>query len=232
VWKKTEKWKPGRLGTASAGCGVQNSDTGAVGFAKKQLAHREKLASDLAALVGVAVPVVTLDHVDGIDGLHAISVAFGKESIDLSLLRDRLASRFSSPEVTDALKRASGMLPFHAWLATQDLKDEHLVVAANEAHAYDIAAIDFAYSLDLPLPDGGIVQPPAGPPSLIANVDKSIVAATLERIETVADEQIRAVAQALPNELAGDDEKERLAKGLIGRRGKIREVMVGQGWMP
>jgi hypothetical protein len=159
-------------------------------------------------------------------------VAFGKESIDLSLLRDRLASRFSSPEVTDALKRASGMLPFHAWLATQDLKDEHLVVAANEAHAYDIAAIDFAYSLDLPLPDGGIVQPPAGPPSLIANVDKSIVAATLERIETVADEQIRAVAQALPNELAGDDEKERLAKGLIGRRGKIREVMVGQGRMP
>ncbi len=232
MWKKTEKWKPGRLGTASAGYGVQDSETGAVGFAKKQLAHREKLASDLAALVGIAVPVVAVDHVEGIEGLHAISVAHGKESIDLSLMRDRLAGRFNSPEVTDALKRASGMLPFHAWVATQDLKDEHLVVAADEAHAYDIAAIDFAYSLDLSAPDGGPVLPPAGPPSLIVNVDKGIVAATLERIETVTDEQIRAVVQALPIELAGDDEKERLTAGLIGRRGKIREVMQKQGWMP
>ena len=178
------------------------------------------------------MPVVSVDHIDGIDALHAISMAFGKESVDLSLLRDRVAGRFSSPEVTEALKRASGMLPFHAWLATQDLKDKHLVVAADEVHAYDIAAIDFAYSLDLPPPDGGPVQPPVGPPSLIANFDKGLVAATLERIETVTDEQIRAVVQALPNELAGDGEKERLANGLIGRRGKIREVMVGQGWMP
>ena len=232
MWKKTDKWKPGRLGTASAGFGVLDLDTGMTGFAKKQFAHREKLASDLAARVGVAVPKVVLDHVDGSADLHAISQAYGKESIDLSLLRDRLAERFSSPEVKDAIKQASGLLPFHAWIATQDLKDEHLVVATDDAGAYNVAAIDFAYSLDLPPPDGGPVQPPAGPPSLVANVDKSIVAATVLKIENLADDDIRAVVRSLPAELADDNEKVRLANGLIGRSGKIRAVMEAQGWMP
>jgi hypothetical protein len=37
----TPKWKPGRLGTASAGFGVQDSDSGTTGFAKRQhLAER------------------------------------------------------------------------------------------------------------------------------------------------------------------------------------------------
>jgi hypothetical protein len=232
VWKKTDKWKPGRLGTASAGFGVQDSDSGTTGFAKKQFAHREKLASDLAERIGVAVPKVVLDHVDGRADLHAISHAHGKESIDLTLLRDRLTDRFNSPEVKDAIKQASGLLPFHSWIATQDLKDEHLVVATDNAGAYTIAAIDFAYSLDLPPPDGGPVQPPAGPPTLAANVDKSIVEATVQKIESVADDEIRAIVQALPAELADDNEKVRLANGLIGRRAKIRAVMQNQGWMP
>jgi len=232
VWKKTDKWKPGRLGTASAGFGVQDSDSGTTGFAKKQFAHREKLASDLAERIGVAVPKVVLDHVDGGADLHAISQAHGKESIDLSLLRDRLADRFNSPEVKDAIKQASGLLPFHAWVATQDLKDEHLVVATDRAGAYTIAAIDFAYSLDLPPPDGGPVQLPTGPPTLAANVDKNIVEATVQKIESVTDDDIHAIVQALPAELADDNEKVRLANGLIGRRAKIRAVMQSQGWMP
>jgi len=181
--------------------------------------------------VGVTVPKVVLDRVDSGAGLHAISLAHGKESVDVSLLRARLADRFTGPEVQGALRRASGMLPFHAWLATQDLKDEHLVIATDQDAAYNVAAIDFAYSLDLPAPDGGPVQPPAGPPSLTANVDKSIVGATVEKIENLSDEEIRCLVDSLPNELVGDDEKERLTMGLIGRRGKIRAVMLSQGWM-
>ena len=65
MWKKTDKWRPARVGTASGGGGVEDSETGALGFAKSQFAHREKLASDLAALVGVAVPKVVLDRVNG-----------------------------------------------------------------------------------------------------------------------------------------------------------------------
>lgn len=232
MWKKTDKWKPGRLGTASKGYAVEDTDTGKIGFAKTQFPHRERLASALAERVGVAVPKVVLDNVEGAAGLHAISLAHGKESIDLSLFRDRLPDRFNSAEVKDAIKRASGLLPFHAWVATQDLKDDHLAVASDEAGIYTIAAIDFAYSLDLPAPDGGAVQPPAGPPSLTANIDKSVVAGTVEKIEGVSDSEIQGVVYSLPNELADDDEKERLKNGLIGRRGRIRLVMQTQGWLP
>lgn len=232
MYKKTDKWKPGRLGTASAGFAVQDSDSGTTGFAKKQFAHREKLASDLAERVGVAVPRVVLDHVEGAADLHAISQAYGKDSIDLSLLRDRLANQFNRPEVKKAIQQASGLLPFHAWIATQDLKDEHLVVATNDAGTYTIAAIDFAYSLDLRVPDGGPIQPPGGPPSLVANVDKGIIEATVQKIENLSDDDIRTVVEALPAELADDNEKVRLVNGLIGRRAKIRAAMQVQGWIP
>jgi hypothetical protein len=231
VWRKTDKWRPARLGTASRGGGVQNSETGEIGFAKSQFPYREKIASDLAARIGVCVPRVELDHVEGDASWHAISIVHGKESIDLTLLRERLAAHFNSPVVQDALKQASGLLALHAWIATQDLKDEHLMVAVDSAGAYNVAAIDFAFSLDWQNPDGGPVQPPAFP-SLVANIDKTVLNTAVERIEAMSDEDIRAIVNPIPSDLAGVAEKERLTNGLIGRRGKIRQALTNQGWLP
>ena len=69
--------------TASGGYGVQCALTGDLGYAKPRGVWQEKLASDLAAMVGVPVPEIRLDQVEGKSGIHAVTVAFGKESIDL-----------------------------------------------------------------------------------------------------------------------------------------------------
>jgi hypothetical protein len=173
-----------------------------------------------------------LDYVDGGANLHAISLAHGKESIDVPLLRDRLANQFNSAAVQGAFKRSSGLIPFHTWVATQDLKDEHLVVEVDSGGAYNVAAIDFAYSLGWEQPDGGPVQPPGGPPSLVANADKNVVEVTVAEIEAVSDDEIRSFVDSLPGELISDDEKHRVADGLIQRWDKVRETMKAQGWLP
>ena len=68
----------------------------------------------------------------------------------------------------DAFGRASGLLALHAWLATEDLKNEHLLVSSN-ANSYDVAAIDFAFSMKFSA-DGGDVAAPAGPAALVQNM--------------------------------------------------------------
>jgi hypothetical protein len=56
----------------------------------------------LAGAVGASVPEIRLDQVEGKPGLHAISIAFGKESVDL--LKVPQASGIG-PELAAALKQ-------------------------------------------------------------------------------------------------------------------------------
>jgi hypothetical protein len=232
VWQKTKKWKPAKPNTASGGGPVENSETGELAFAKAQSPQCEKIASDLANLVGLPVPRVVLDNVEGDTRIHAVSSLHGKESIDIPLLRERLPKHFESQQVQDALKQSSGMLALYAWLATTDLKDDHLMVATDEAGAYSVAAIDFVQSLAWPEADGGTVQPPAVPACLANNIDKNRVADAVARIEALNNDQIQAVINAIPDGLLNPEQKMRVASGLIGRRGRIREVMTQKGWMP
>ena len=234
-WQRTTVWRPARTGTASTSSGsgpVQHSETRELGYAKtsQALAYREKIAADAAALIGVPVPEVRLDKVEGSSDWHAISIVFGSESVDVPLLRDRLGAMFESAPVKDAFRRASGLLVLHTWLATEDLKDEHLVVSAKPDGTYDAAAIDFAYSMNIQA-DGGDVQAPGGPPSLVGNVDQALIRVTVERTEATTDEQIRAIVDALPDELLTRGDKDKLISGLCARRSKIREAMKQKGWL-
>jgi hypothetical protein len=191
--------------------------------------HKEKIAADLAALVEVPVPAVQIDKVDGHQGHHAISALHGSESVDATLLEERLKERYRSPEVQDAFRKACGLLPFHAWVATEDHKNDHLVVSQTQSGEYRVAAIDFAFSMNFPETGGSVG--PSGPPALVANVDKAVIEATVQRIETTTDEQIRNVVNALPDELVNRADKDKLIAGLLVRRGKIREAMKQQGWL-
>jgi hypothetical protein len=191
-------------------------------------AIREKLASDLAPAAGVKVPKVEFDQVEGRNGLFAISHAHGKESIDISLLRERHPEEYNSATVQDAIKGASGMIVFHAWTATVDQKDDHLVLARGDDGTYHVAGVDHQHSFQWQEPDGGPVRAPSVPPCLQNNIDKSRVEAATTDIENISDQQIRNDVNALNT---SEDEKKRLSEGLIGRKGKVRECMKAQGWL-
>jgi hypothetical protein len=120
------------------------------------------------------------------------------------------------------------MVPFHAWTLTVDQKDDHLVLARGADGTYDVACVDFQHSFQWPQGDGGPVQAPSVPACMANCIDKSVVATTVAAIEGMTDSQIRNAVTALETT---EDEKKRLADGLIGRRGKIREIMRSQKWL-
>jgi hypothetical protein len=229
MWKPTNRWKPARTSGSSPIPVESTGSITAIGLAKQRGMLNEKLASDFAALISVNVPKVELDTVEGRTGLHSISHAHGNESIDVTLLRERLGQDFNSPTVQDALKRASGLVVLYAWIATGDLKDDHLVLARDAAGQYHVAGIDFEASFQWSEADGGQVQRPHIPPSMV--VDKTKVGEAVSAVEALTDEQIRDTINGLPESIASNDEKQRIASGLIGRRSKLRDCMKAQQWL-
>jgi len=71
----------------------------------------------------------------------------GRESVD-PMLQERHPVLCGSERVKDALRDASGLLAFHTWMKTSDLKDEHLVIAENKKGRFTVAAIDFTHSMN------------------------------------------------------------------------------------
>lgn len=229
MYRRTDIWRPGRVGTASGGYGVRCADTNDLGYAKPRDVWQEKLASDLARHVVIPVPEIRLGDVEGCNGTHAVSIAFGKESIDLKRVRETTGIQ---PSLQAALGRGSGILALHAWFSTGDLKEEHVLVATDEQGIESVAAIDFASAFAWGVGNNTVVAPTTEPRGLVENVDKAQVLAAVERIEAMSDEQIRAVLAAIPEAVLPIAEKERVANGLIQRRGSIRDVMRGLGWLP
>jgi hypothetical protein len=229
MWRRTDVWRPGRAGTASGGYGVQCGDTHDLGYAKPRDVHQERVASVIAGLAGVAVPEIRLGQVEGCNGWHAVSIAFGSESIDLKRIRETVGI---SPALQQALGRESGILALHAWFATGDLKEEHILVASDKQGEHSVAAIDFASAFAWGGNPGIAVAPTTEPRGLIENVDKAQVLATVERMEALTDDEIRAALAGIPEEVLPAAERERIATGLIHRRGSIRQAMQDRGWWP
>jgi hypothetical protein len=229
MWKKTDDWRPGRVNTASGGFGVQCSETKDLGYAKPKDVHQEKLASDLAKTMGLPVPEIRLDQVDGSNVLHAVSVAFGNESIDLKKIRETSGI---TPQIQAALARASGLLALHAWFATGDLKEEHVLVASDDQGAQSVAAIDFASAFAWGADGGAVNGPTTEPKGLVDNVDKAAVQATVERIEGMTDAEVQRAVISIPEAVLPLTDKDRIINGLIKRRGSIRQAMKDRGWLP
>jgi len=191
----------------------------------------EKLASDLARMVGVVVPLVEFDRIEGKDGLWAVSKAHGETSIDATMLREQIKEHFKAPEVQESFRAASGLVAFYAWIGTTDLKDDHLCLAARAAGGYEVVGVDFEMSFCWHEIDGGQVESPGIAPAMLTNIDKRAVQATVVAIESAADQQIREMVGSLPETVANEAEKTRLADGLIGRKKKVRDRMRALGWL-
>jgi hypothetical protein len=226
MWKKTDKWRP-RLGTGSKPIAVEKD--GQLGLAKQRGMEKEQLTAELAAKVLVKIPKIEFDTIEGHDGEWAVSHVHSEASNDLGLVKERTPDLFNSSAVQDAVKEASGLVAFYAWLNIGDQqKDDHLVLDSNGDGTYNVRGVDFESAFQWGDANGGEVQAPGVPPSMATNIDKAQVAAAVTVIEGMNDEQIREVVNASRVPQA---EKTRIADGLIGRRAKVRERMKSQGWL-
>jgi hypothetical protein len=233
LWKPSG-WKVGRTDTASTSAGggpVECPTTGEFGYHKRTFVGREKVAADLARLIGVPVPEFRLGRLEGHAGTIGVSIAHGAESMDLPMLESRVEGVRAAAPMKTALRRASGLLALHTWVKTEDLKDEHLLVAGDGVGGYRVAAIDFSYGWGWASPTDA-VEGATGPPALILNFDKDEIDRAITAIETCSDDTIRKILEALPGDAMAADERRKVVEGLIARRGRVREAARQKGWLP
>lgn len=229
-WRATDRWRPGRTGTASSGRAVECLETGELGFCKTVHVVREKICSDLAREVQVKVPEAKLGNLEGHNGIVVVSLAFGRESLDLPMLASRDPALYASPAVQQAIRVASGLLPFYTWAEITDFKDDHLVIA-EEGGGYVVAAIDFASSLQWNDPTQAVTVLGAHP-ALTVQPDIQVIEETVRRIEELKDDRIAQTVNSIPDDLLPANEKDRVIKGLQFRRSQVRDAMRQRGWMP
>jgi hypothetical protein len=206
-------------------------ETGETGFCKTTNVGKERIAAELARRVGVSVPDLRLGIREGDSATVGVSLAFGKESVDLVMLKQKDQPLYASAPVQQAISAASGLLALHAWLRTDDLKDEHLVIAEEPSGAFRVAAIDFSYSMAW----GVATEPvhaPGGPPALVQMVDPQRVLAAVERIEACDETVIRTVVDDVPHDAIPVDQRPLIVDGLIQRRDQVRTAMQTRGWLP
>lgn len=112
IWRRTDKWRPAQNGTASGCFAVESVGSVKIGLFKPTNVAPEKICADLARAVGVIVPEAFYGRVEGSPQTGAISMAHGKESLDLQHLQQQKPDVFASPKMTQGLRAASGLL---AW---------------------------------------------------------------------------------------------------------------------
>jgi hypothetical protein len=234
MWEITDKWRPPRF-TSAAPLAVQRVDAPhELGLAKPRNKEQEKLASDLAAVASVRVPRVELDTIkDRGNALYAISLVHGMDSTDLRFVREKAAEQFKSAAVQDAVKRASGLAAFYAWIGTDDQKDDHLVLDREADGTYQVSGVDFEYSFGWRDRPNGRQVIGAGIPAAMSedeekNIDKARVSEVVAAITALTDEQIRQVVSASP---FPEDQSKRIADGLIARRDLLKARMKARGWL-
>ena len=230
-WERSKKWTPASPGGGSQGFSVECSASGELGHAKPVQFTQEVLASLLAQVVAVMVPHARLGICD--QRTVAVSRLWGAKSMDVPSMRTTSPQDFASDVMKAALRQASGLLPFHAWLGTQDLKDEHVMVRPRTGRReYEVAGIDFASAFGWDA-SGGAVALPQGPPILILaeHRDTGVIQQVLARIERISETCLRETVDLLPDSVLPQPEKSRIVNGLNTRRSAIRPVLHNVGWL-
>jgi hypothetical protein len=183
------------------------------------------LASCLAVIAGAPVPYVEISEVEGA-GLFAISYVHSVAS-EVLASKEKLTRVYSVAE-RKALKLASGLLPFLAWVSADDHHgdDTNLVRDTIGEDEYRIVAIDFEHAFGWEHGPDKLVLPQ--PPALINNLDRNCLEDRLTAIEKITHEQI---AQCCAD--AGYDcaETTEIADILLIRKGLLRKSSGEQGWL-
>ncbi len=226
----------GEAGGLHVKCGGTN------GYAKPLNPHHdgcpraahEKIASDLAFELMLPIPPVVLWRREGVTGETHCSV-----SATPFWPAHRWAHIESTPTSAPAVARsisdqACAMSVFDTWVDNRDRHNNGNLLVTQHGGGYQAAYIDYAFSLSY---GWGEAAAPTVPSAVAryphnAGLDVASASRTLERIEGLSDEAIRAIVDRIPSEFLSDARKRTIAEGLSLRKNGLRPViraMYGSG---
>jgi hypothetical protein len=209
-WKVTKRWKPPH----GFGLAVERDEQ--LGYAKSQGIWQETLAAGLAQLVGAPVPQVDVTTICG----QGYAVSHVSDPTNCRLAEPHDISRvYSEPEKT-ALREASGLIAFAAWIDAFDHGSEaNYVVEKGTEGQIRVVAIDFEDAFGWSAGIETIMI--YAPHELVKNMDRELLSEMVDRIERVTFDEILTYCTA-----AGIPEK---APDLDKRRQLLRVALQKQG---
>jgi hypothetical protein len=190
-------------------------------------AAHEKIVSDLAYVLGLPVPPVTLwDRGETIagDGRNcAVSAWAFAKPIEWQHFRAKL-----TPAQTEMASQAAGaMRVFDTWIAASDRKADHVLVSDDgDSAVLKLAYIDYSFALSYewvgPARPGADPRPawPDGVP--VANAASQEVLSGIERLD---ESQIAEIVNRIPAGCFVDGARDAIIKGLFERRSLLK------GWL-
>jgi hypothetical protein len=206
------------------------------GFIKPDVsrAAHEKIASDLAALLDLPIPPVTLCKLTSANGLQQDPNQPGDPFVCVSAWAFPTCDewRIHAAVITEE-EKASTIIPlsavwvFDSWISAQDRDhSKHILVSPSGQPPLEIACIDYAFSLSQAWASGA-VPGAAGwqMPFEVAKRDVATVSATANRVASMKDTEIEEIVNRIENGWLPDDRRKLILKNLLERRGKIHEIV-------
>jgi hypothetical protein len=188
-------------------------------------AAHEKIASDLAYLLGLPVPPAVLwRRVPCPAGAHpccSISAMAFAQPLDLGPSRHLIVG----PLRDDARRISSGIAPFDTWIGARDRHHGNAIIDADTSSGLKMAFIDHSHSLSHTWKR----QPNHFPfihqfAASFGGALRNIVEEVINLILGLPAEAIISTVQRIPDDFMGPADRQLVAEQLLQRRGKLRSV--------
>lgn len=203
-------------------------------------AAREKIASDLAADVGVCVPPVILARrfeAAGEETCVCVSLVMYPRQWSWGQVRRFLSDRGGSPiakAVADLIPKAAARgLAFDTWVGQTDHADHphNIVLGYDPSDDADRSFVFLDYAMAMGVKGAwesqGYMHCSVAPfPSyMVDNLDSAVLAETIDIIEALPESQVRGVVGRIPVSYLPETQGEIIAEGLLERRRLIRAAL-------
>lgn len=196
------------------GNGIWVKLDGQLGYAKFDRIKEEWLGAKLAEIVGAPVPTAEHGSVRGNPAI--ISFVRTVDTVALSCCKN------TEEDICVAFKRASGLIPFLAWIAAGDHgKPDNFVVTPDSDGLLEIQAIDFDNAFEWNVDFDFVPMIP----ELAQCSDSARLETVLTAIEGLSRESILETCKQ-----AGILDAQAFAEQLVSRRDLLRDWLMKKDW--
>lgn len=187
-------------------------------------AATEKIVADLAAVIGLPIPPVTLWDRGAGDPQYVAVSAWAFEQP----LTWQQGEKFLNPQERAHLVRAaSAVLPFEAWISAQDRQNAGNVLITLDPGGQPMGAwIDYAFALDHSWRGNNHAACPVGAlyPPLGAAADGAVMKQVADEIVAIDNGTIEGIINRIPSSYLPRPVADNIITNLKSRRAVVRAV--------
>jgi hypothetical protein len=212
-----------QVGNATGLLGVQKPGHGRP--SNIHTAATEKIVADLAAVIGLPIPPVTLWDRGAASG-DPQYVAVSAWAFEQPLTWQQGEKSLDAVQRDQLIRPASSIIPFEAWISAQDRQNAGNVLITLDATGAALGAwIDYAFALDHGWKGNNNAACPVGPlyPPVGA-ADVRVMREVADEIAAIDNQTIEGIINRIPSSYLARGAADNIIANLISRRAAVRAL--------